>query len=73
MAIRLDVIADIIRYLNEDEQLQEIFGRPVSRSLIIAADDNDLRIEEGGGKKITKKESEIFLEVLNKAIKNCTG
>ncbi|OYT54218.1 MAG: hypothetical protein B6U72_03395 [Candidatus Altiarchaeales archaeon ex4484_2] len=72
VAIRLDVIADIIKHLDEDEELQEIFGRPVSKSLIIVADNNDLRIEEGGGKELSEKESEKFLEVLNKAVKRYT-
>jgi len=72
VAIRLDVIADIIKYLNEDEGLQEIFSRPVSKSLIIVADNNDLRIEDGGGKELTERESEKFLEVLNKAVKRYT-
>ncbi len=72
VAIRLDVIADIIKYLDEDEELQKLFGRPVSKSLVIAADNNDLRIEEGGGKELTEEESEKFLEVLNRAIKRYT-
>ncbi len=72
VGIRLDVIDNVIRYLNEDVSLQEIFGRPVSKSLIIVADGNDLRIEEGGARKLSKEESDKFLEVLNTAIKKYT-
>ncbi|RLI93773.1 MAG: hypothetical protein DRO92_03715 [Candidatus Altiarchaeales archaeon] len=72
VGIRLDVIADIIRYLDEDEDLQRIFGRPVSKSLVIVADNNDLRIEEGGKRKLNEEESKKFLEVLNRAIKKYT-
>jgi len=72
VGIRLDVIADIIRYLDEDNDLQRIFGRPVSKSLVIVADNNDLRIEEGGKRKLNEEESKKFLEVLNRAIKKYT-
>ena len=38
VGIRLDVIDNVIRYLNEDVSLQDIFGRPVCKSLVIVAD-----------------------------------
>ena len=68
VCIRLDVMSDIIRDLDNSIQLQEIFGIPVSRSLVIVAENNDLRIEEGGAIKLSKEENRIFLEILNKII-----
>lgn len=68
LGIRLDVMEDIIRDLDRNETLIDIFGAPVTKSLVIVADGNDLRIEEGGVKELTDEESEKFLEELNEII-----
>lgn len=72
VSIRLDVVGDIIRDLDNDIELQEIFGVPVSKSLIVVAEGNDLRIEDGGAVKLKKEESERFLEILNRIIEENT-
>ncbi|HDN83466.1 MAG TPA: hypothetical protein ENG50_03785 [Candidatus Altiarchaeales archaeon] len=72
VGIRLDVMHDIIHYLDESPELRKILGEPVSKYLVLVADNNDLRIEEGGAKKLSKEEIEIFLEVLREAIDKFT-
>ena len=68
--IRCDVLVKIIADLDNDQELQGIFGRPVSGALIVVADDDDLRIEEGGSIDLTEEESKRFLEILNEVIKD---
>ncbi|HDH41741.1 MAG TPA: hypothetical protein ENG12_04995 [Candidatus Altiarchaeales archaeon] len=69
VGIRMDVLYNIIEDLNNDPELQRIFGSPVSKSLVAVAEDNDIRIEEGGAVDLTEEETEKFLEILNRIIK----
>jgi len=70
VSIRLDILKDIIEDIDRNHELQRIFGSPVSESLVIVADNNDIRIEEGGSIKLTKAECKRFLDVLNGIIEN---
>ncbi len=72
VGIRIDVLHSIIEDLNNDPELQMMFGSPVSKALVAVADDNDLRIEEGGIIDLKEEETEKFLEILNKIIKKNT-
>ena len=72
VSIRLDVIKDIIEDIERNHELQKIFGSPVSESLVIIADNNDIRIEEGGAITLTKAECKRFADVLNGIIENST-
>jgi hypothetical protein len=69
VGIRMDVLDNIISDLNANEELKVIFGDPVCASLIIVADDNDLRIEEGGVIKLTEEQTNHFVEILDSIIK----
>jgi hypothetical protein len=69
VGIRLDVLHSIIEDLNRDHELQTIFGSPVSKALVAVAEENDLRIEEGGIIDLAEEDTERFLEVLNRVIK----
>lgn len=69
VGIRIDVLHNIIEDLNNDPDLQRIFGSPVSKALVAVAEDNDLRIEEGGVVDLEEEETERFLEILNRIIK----
>lgn len=69
VGVRMDVLADIIRDLNENLDMQKIFGKPVSKSLVVVADNNDLRIEEGGTVNLSDADSKKFLEILDSVIK----
>lgn len=71
--IRCDVLVDIIEELDSNPELQEIFGRPVSEALIVVADGNDLRIEDGGSIELTEEQSKRFLDILNRIIKDKTS
>ncbi len=72
VSIRLDVIKDVIEDIDRNNELQKIFGSPVSESLVIVAENNDIRIEEGGGIKLTKAESKRFSDILREIIENIT-
>ena len=69
VGIQMDVLDNIISDLNDNPELQKIFGVPVSRGLVVVADNNDLRIEEGGRVPLTEEQSKRFLEVLDEVIR----
>lgn len=69
VGIRADVLVKIIKDLDENVELQEMFGRSVSRALVVIADNNDLRVEEGGVVEIGGEGSERFVAILNEIIK----
>ena len=70
VGIRMDVLADIIKDLNDNPELKGIFGDPVAKSLVIVADNNDLRIEEGGSIDLSDEDSNKFLEILDGIIRS---
>jgi hypothetical protein len=69
VGIRMDVLDDIISDLNDNEELQKIYGVPVSRALVVVADNNDLRIEDGNVVPLTKENEKTFLRILEETIK----
>lgn len=69
VGIRMDVLDDIISDLNDNPDLQKVFGVPVSRGLVVVADNNDLRIEDGGRVNLTEEESKTFLRILDEVIR----
>ncbi len=69
VGIFMDVLDNIISDLNDNAELQKIFGVPVSRGLVVVADNNDLRIEEGGKVPITEDQQNKFLEILDQVIR----
>ncbi|HDI72508.1 MAG TPA: hypothetical protein ENF58_00040 [Candidatus Altiarchaeales archaeon] len=70
--VRCDVLVKIIEKLDSNPELQDIFGIPVSKALVVVADGNDLRIEDGGSVDLTEEQSKRFLEILNEVIKAST-
>jgi len=46
--VRCDTMLKIIKELDENTELQDIFGNPVSAALTVVAENGDLRIEDGG-------------------------
>ena len=69
VGIQMDVLDNIISDLNDNPELQKVFGVPVSRALVVVADNNDLRIEEGGRMALSEDQSKRFLEILDEVIK----
>ncbi len=69
VAVRCDVLVDIIEDLNKKKELQDIFGIPVSKGLVVVADNNDLRIEDAGAVNMTEEERKRFIEILDEVIK----
>ncbi len=72
IGIRIDVLYDIINDLNNDEELQKLFGIPVSKSLFAIAEENDFRIEEGGAIDLHEDDADRFLQILDRIIKDNT-
>ena len=70
VGIRMDVLGDIIKDLNDSPELKEMFGDPVTKSLVVVADNNDLRIEEGGAVDLAEEDSNKFLEILDEVIRS---
>ncbi len=69
VGIFMNVLEKIITDLNQSRELQEIFGIPVSRALVLVADNNDLRIEEGGRVPLDASQTETFLRVLYEVVR----
>lgn len=69
VGIQMDVLDNVISDLNDNPELQKMFGVPVSRALVVVADNNDLRIEDGGKVNLTEEQSKRFLEVLDGVIR----
>ncbi len=69
VGIRMDVLDDIISDLNDNEELQKVYGVPVSRALVVVADGNDLRIEDGNVVPLAKEDEGAFLKVLEEVIR----
>jgi hypothetical protein len=66
--IMMDDLSRIICDLNQSRRLQQIFGIPVNRALMLVADGNDLRIEEAGKVELTQEEAQCFTRVLDEVI-----
>jgi hypothetical protein len=60
----------IIKEIDENTDLQELFGHPVSGALAMIAENGDLVIEDGGAVTLTEGENDRFLEVLGSIIKH---
>jgi hypothetical protein len=69
IGIYMDVLDNIISDLNDNPELQKVFGVPVSRGLVVVADNNDLRIEEGGRVPLTEEQQNMFLRILDEVIR----
>jgi len=63
------VLMNILCDLNGDPRLREVFGDPVVEKLVVVADNNDLRIEEGGRVQLTEEQSQLFLAVLDETVR----
>jgi len=69
VGIRMDVLGNIINDLNNNEELKGIFGEPVSKALVVVADNNDLRIEDGGVVELMDEQEKRFLDILDEVIR----
>jgi hypothetical protein len=65
-----DTILKVIKEIDEDTELQDIFGSPVSGALAVIAENGDLMIEDGGAVTLTDEEREKFLSVLGSIVKH---
>ena len=69
VGIYMDRLAKMIHDLDQDPELEQIFGQPVSRSLVVVADNNDLRIEEGGCVALDEDQTATFMRILDEVIR----
>jgi hypothetical protein len=65
-----DTMLKVIKEIDENAELQEIFGSPVSGALSVIAENGDLLIEDGGAIKLTDEEKERFISVLGSIVKH---
>ena len=70
VGIYMDVLKNVIADLEARPELQEIFGVPVSRALVLVADDSDLRIEDGGRVNLSDEQEETLLRILDEVIRD---
>ena len=68
IGVRLDIMERVIGDLNQNAELQGIFGVPVSKALLVVADGNDLRIEVHGDVELTPEQSQEFVSILEDVI-----
>lgn len=71
--VRCDRILEVIRKLEGDEVLQDIYGKQVTESLVVAGGDTEPRIEEGGAVRLTGSEKSEFTKALKKIIECDNG
>ncbi len=71
--IRCDVLKRIIRDLDDSPELQEIFGTPVCHSLVVVAEQGDLRVENGNNVTLSDKQVEDFSRILERVVADNTG
>jgi hypothetical protein len=60
----------VIKEIDENTELQGLFGRPVSGALSVIAENGDLVIEDGDAVTLTEGEKELFLSVLGSIVKH---
>ena len=65
MMARASFVVRVIASLDADSRLQEMFGTPVSDSLLLLAEDGDIRIVENGRNQLSQDDQEYFLETLD--------
>ena len=70
MGIYADNLMLILTALKKNKELDKMYDGKVFGNIVIVADDNNLRIEDGGQKKLTKAEAKNFEKVLKKAIQD---
>jgi uncharacterized protein (DUF1778 family) len=62
--IRCDVLSKVLRELDKDDVLREIYSGKVSESLTVVAEDGDLLIEDGGCIDLSQEEKGRFMDSL---------
>jgi len=66
--VRCDTMLKIIKELDENTELQDIFGNPVSAALTVVAENGDLRIEDGGLADLSEEQKERFVSILGRIL-----
>ncbi len=69
VGIRMDVLKNILTDLENNDELKGIFGEPVAKALVVVADNNDLRIEDGGMVELKEEHEKRFLAILDDVIR----
>ena len=71
MMARVDFMVRVLDALGRDRRLQRIFGHPVADSLLLVAENGDIRIVEDGETDISRHDQEYFLTKLDETIQAC--
>ena len=73
VAIRMDVMEGIVSRLEAHPSLIRVFGVPVSRSLVVVADNGDLRVESNPDLSLADRDAQEFLGVLDQVMEESQG
>jgi len=67
--IRCDTLSKVLKELDRDEALREIYSGKVSESLTVVAEDGDLLIEDGGCIDLSQEEKGKFMDSLGRLVR----
>lgn len=65
-----DAMLRVIKEIDENAELQELFGHPVSGALAVIAENGDLVIEDGGAVTLSEEQKEKFLSIMGSIVKH---
>jgi hypothetical protein len=66
VSVRCDVFLRLVEGLDKSEELAALLGEPVTEALVVVAENDDLRIENGGSVHFSAEEKKRFLLELNR-------
>ena len=61
----LNVMEDAIKDLESEQELMNMFGVPVSRKLVVATAEDDIRIELAPGVELNIAQTKLFMTILS--------
>lgn len=64
VAVRLDIIGELVRRVDSDDELKKIFGEPVSGKLALVTDSTEFTIADAMVAKIDEGQKIAFLKRL---------
>jgi hypothetical protein len=66
VSVRCDVFLRLADELEKSEELAALLGKPVTEALVVVAESDDLRLENGGGVHFSAEGKKRFLAELNR-------
>ena len=66
VSVRCDVFLRLVEEIEKSEELEALVGKPVTEALVVVAENDDLRIENGGSVHFSAEGKKGFLAELNR-------